>query len=76
MLMIKKKVWFNRDIPMFTPGRGRKRKSFDSDNYPSEFEDSEDELDAQNIKPDDFLIISGKVENDFSSFQLHVYEHE
>lgn len=44
------------------------------DNYPMEFEDSDEELDDLKILPTDNILIAGKIESEFASVEVYVFE--
>lgn len=46
------------------------------DNYPSEFEDSEEDKEDYTIRKSDALIVAAMAETDHSSLEVYIYDHK
>lgn len=48
----------------------------DVDKYPMEIEDSDSEEEDQMIKPSDNILLAGKIESEFSSLEVYIFEEK
>jgi len=71
----KKIVELTRDLPTFA-SEVRKKKSKAKDEYPAEFEDSDEENENYVIRATDCLLLAGKIEEDNASLEVYVYEEK
>lgn len=68
-----KTVQLIRDIPIFaSPAM---EEEFE-DQYPMEIEDSDNEKEDLEIRPSDNILIAGKIESEFASVEVYIFEEE
>lgn len=48
----------------------------ETNDYPMEIENSQDELEDLEIKPSDNILIAGKIEQEFASIEVYVFEEK
>ena len=67
----------SESVSSFEEGtEGKAKGDRNKDNYPSEFEDSEEDKEDYTIRKSDALIVAAMAENDHSSLEVYIYDHK